>query len=407
MKHVSTHILKLISSYTTKEISQAEFNALQLWLNEAAENKQLFSDYLQFYKKSRQLSLAQSIDKDKAWHTIVSQLHTPLMAKTKQRKSKVEFPGKPWSKYAAAAVLVIALASTYFLRDTIFNGNIETTTPIIVNNMIEPGTDKATLTLENGEQVTLEKGTQFQTQNATSNGEEITYLPAGRQGNKSTSRELVNNYLTIPRGGQFQMTLSDGTRVWLNSETQLKYPVSFTDGESRQVELVYGEAYFDVSPSTEHSGANFKVFNNNQEVEVLGTEFNIKAYKDETNIYTTLVEGKVAISTADTNQILAPNQQSSLDLKNNKISIATVDVHNETSWKEGVFDFTKMPLKDIMKVLSRWYDMDVIFVNKNLEDIIFTGKFNKSRSTEDILLAIKNTNIINNYEINNKTIIIY
>ncbi|HEX9826080.1 MAG TPA: FecR family protein [Flavobacteriaceae bacterium] len=402
MKHVSTHILKLISSYTTKEISQAEFNALQLWLNEAAENKQLFSDYLQFYKKSRQLSLAQSIDKDKAWHTIVSQLHTPLMAKTKQRKSKVEFPGKPWSKYAAAAVLVIALASTYFLRDTIFNGNIETTTPIIVNNMIEPGTDKATLTLEDGTSMVLEKGNAYQTQNATSNGEEIIYNTIN-----STSHELVYNYLTIPRGGQFQMTLSDGTKVWLNSETQLKYPVSFTDGESRRVELVYGEAYFEVSPSTEHKGSGFKVFHNHQEVQVLGTKFNIKAYKDETNIYTTLVEGKVAVNYAGKNQILAPNQQSNLDLKNNKISITTVDASVESSWKEGKFNFKKLPLKDIMKVLSRWYDMDVIFENKELEEERFIGIIKKNESIEEILSSIKSTNSINNYKINNKTIIIY
>jgi hypothetical protein len=330
------------------------------------------------------------------------------MAKTKQRKSKVAFPGKPWSKYAAAAILIIALASTYFLNDTIFNNKIENTTPTIVNNQIEPGIDKATLTLENGEKVILERGATYQSQNATSNGEKITYLPADRQGNKkSTSRELVYNHLTIPRGGQFQMTLSDGTKVWLNSETQLKYPVSFTDGESRQVELVYGEVYFEVSPSTEHSGANFKVFNNNQEIEVLGTKFNIKAYKDETNIYTTLVEGKVAVNYAGKNQILAPNQQSNLDLKNNKISITTVDASVESSWKEGKFNFKKLPLKDIMKVLSRWYDMDVIFENKELEEERFIGIIKKNESIEEILSSIKSTNSINNYKINNKTIIIY
>src|SRR5690606_40703343 len=123
----------------------------------------------------------------------------------------------------------------------------------------------------------LEKGDSIQTHNAISNGEEIIY-------NNNTSRQLVYNYLTIPRGGQFQLTLSDGTRVWLNSETQIKYPVSFTDGESRQVELVYGEAYFEVSHSTEHKGSDFIVYNQNQEVQVLGTEFNIKAYKDDSNI---------------------------------------------------------------------------------------------------------------------------
>ncbi|HEX9826742.1 MAG TPA: FecR family protein, partial [Flavobacteriaceae bacterium] len=195
-------------------------------------------------------------------------------------------------RYAAAAILIIALASTYFLRDTIFNNQIqiENTTPIIVNNQIAPGIDKATLTLEDGTEMVLVKGASVQTKNATSNGEEIIYQQT------TGNRQPATNTLTIPRGGQFFITLADGTKVWLNSETQIKYPVSFVKGQSRQVELVYGEAYFDVSPSTAHGGSNFKVFNNNQEVEVLGTEFNIKAYKDEINIFTTLVEGKVAVS---------------------------------------------------------------------------------------------------------------
>ena len=100
--------------------------------------------------------------------------------------------------------------------------------------------------------------------------------------------------------------MSDGTQVWLNSESQLKYPVNFIKGQTRQVELVYGEAYFDVSPSVEHNGAKFKVFNQSQEVEVLGTEFNVKAYKDETNIYTTLVEGRVVIDNGALKQSLLP-----------------------------------------------------------------------------------------------------
>src|SRR5690606_28409470 len=113
------------------------------------------------------------------------------------------------------------------------------------------------------------KGASVQTQNASSDGHKIVYTSTEQS---TTNHQPPNNILTIPRGGQFQLTLSDGTRIWLNSETQLKYPVSFTDGQSRQVELVYGEAFFEVSHSTEHSGSDFKVNNKNQEVKVLGTE---------------------------------------------------------------------------------------------------------------------------------------
>src|SRR5690606_33390781 len=146
-------------------------------------------------------------------------------------------------------------------------------------------------------------------------------------------------YLTIPRGGQFNVVLSDGTEVWLNSDTQLKYPVNFVEGQDREVELVFGEAYFDVSPSTEHGGSKFKVMNNAQEVEVLGTEFNIKAYRDDINVYTTLVEGKVVVGNGDLKQYLTPNQLSHLNLENNSIKVRVVDVNVETSWKKGIFTF--------------------------------------------------------------------
>ena len=387
--------LKSLSKKTTwsllKEEKPTDLETSDLF--DENERKQLLFNITDASKNDEYAQFTNKLNKQQAWKNI--------MGSEKQHRT---INIRPWL-YAAAAFVVILFGITIFLNKG--DHTPQVTEPIIVNNTIEVGSDKAILTLENGEQVTLEKGTQFQTQNATSNGEEITYLPAGRQGNKSTSRELVNNYLTIPRGGQYQITLSDGTKVWLNSETQLKYPVSFTDGESRQVELVYGEAYFDVSSSTEHNGATFKVRHKSQDIEVLGTEFNIKAYKDETNIYTTLVEGKVAIHYAGKNQILAPTEQFNLNTQNNHMSTTTtVDVHVATSWKDGVFDFTKMPLKAIMKVLSRWYDMDVVFENKDLETIIFTGVIEKDQSIEEILSALKSTNLIAGYNIQNKRLII-
>lgn len=399
MNTISTHILNLISAYTTKEINETEFNELQTWLNQSSENRQLFSDYLKFYKKSRQISLRVAMDKEKAWTQILSKLENPFMPTKKRKIFSMHTFRNNWLRYSAAAVLVLALASTYFLRDGLFNNSIENNTPLIVNNQIVPGVEKATLTLENGEQVTLEKGASIQTQNAISNGEEIIY-------NNNTSRQLVYNYLTIPRGGQFQLTLSDGTRVWLNSETQIKYPVSFTDGESRQVELVYGEAYFEVSHSTKHKGSDFKVYNQNQEVQVLGTEFNIKAYKDESNIYTTLISGKVAINTESTKQVLAPNQQANLDLITDNLSIKNIDIKGEIAWIDGEFIVKNKSLKEIMKVLSRWYDMDVTFANKELENVRFVGVLGKDQDIVTILNTIQSFGVIKNYEIKNKNVIL-
>ncbi|WP_310560838.1 FecR domain-containing protein [Flavobacterium sp.] len=266
---------------------------------------------------------------------------------------------------------------------------------------IEVGKDKATLTLEDGSIVILKNGATVQTQNATSNGKQIVYKT-----NQQNQTKTAYNYLTIPRGGQFFIKLSDGTQVWLNSETQLKFPVAFEDGEIRKVELVYGEAYFDVSPSTLHKGSKFKVFNKSQEVEVVGTEFNIKAYKDETNVFTTLVEGKVNVSIGSKKQKLVPSQQLNLNTITNALTVNTVDVYDDISWKEGVFSFKRKSLEDIMIVLSRWYDLDVKFANSELKKSGFNGIVGKDQKIEDILETIKSYGVIKEYKIINKTVIL-
>lgn len=402
MNKINTHILKLISLYTTKEISEAEFNELQQWLNEAPENEVLFTEFLLLYKKSRQVSFADTIDKDKAWNTIVSKLENPLLQIIEQKEIKVVSFRNSWFKYVAAAIIVGLLTTTYVFRNNFFT-NPEEVTPVIVNTniKIEAGTDKATLTLEDGSIVVLKNGNTVQTKNATSNGREIVYKTS-----EQNQTQIAYNYLTIPRGGQFFIKLSDGTQVWLNSESQLKFPVAFVDGEIRQVELVYGEAYFDVSPSTKHKGAKFKVFNKSQEIEVVGTEFNIKAYKDESNVFTTLVEGKVNVNIGNRKERLTPNQQLNLNTKTNTTILKSVDVYDEIAWKQGVFSFKRKSLEDIMKVLSRWYDLDVKFENSELKKSGFNGTVGKDQKIEDILETIKSYGVIKDYKIINKTVIL-
>lgn len=331
------------------------------------------------------LNLANQVKKKEDWEKVKSNITKP----------SVRFL---YWKYTAAAAVIGLLATTYFFRGTLFNNSNECM-PIIVNNNIKTGTDKATLTLEDGTIIALEKGNNYEAGNFKSNGEKIIY-----QANNRSNSKIAYNYLTIPRGGQFFIELSDGTKIWLNSETQLKYPVSFIKGETRNVELVYGEAYFDVSPSVNHKGSKFKVINQNQVVEVLGTAFNIKAYKDETNIYTTLAEGKVELDFNGKKQKLSPTQQSNFNLNTNALLVVNVDVYNEVSWRQGVFSFENKPLKEIMKVLSRWYNMDVVFINEEIGNEAFTGVLGKDQNIEDILATIKNFGIINNYYIKNKTI---
>lgn len=375
----------LIIKFLTNEANIDELRQLELWINNP-KNEILFFEYIKTNAYANMI--VSKYDTKRAKKDILVRI------KKEKRKSNNIL------KYVAAAVFVGVLATSYFLKDNIVNSSGENS-PIIVNN-IESGTDKATLTLGDGSTVALEKGKSFKTNNANSNGEQLIY----DKSKKNKPSKIAYNYLTIPRGGQFFITLSDGTQVRLNSESQLKYPESFVDGELREVELIYGEAYFEVSPSTKHKGAKFKIRTNVQEIEVLGTEFNIKAYQDEDIIYTTLVEGSVSVQNNEKVEILKPNEQSVLDTRSNGITIKEVVVENEIGWIHGEFIFYKKPLKEIMKVLSRWYDVTIIFQDKSLENIEFNGELGRSQKIEDILNLIKKTKIINAYEINNKTIIL-
>jgi transmembrane sensor len=359
---------------------------------EIVEQSQLFSNEDQNYIikntneessiKERQ-NLVNLIDKEADWKNV-------------EKRIQVSNQKFYW-RLSAAAMISGLLLTTYFFKDTLF-APLEKT-PIVLN--IGPGQEKAILTLEDGSNIILGKGKSYTSSNLISNGEKLVYNSGGNSKAKN-----VFNYLTIPRGGQYFVKLSDGTKVWLNSGSKLKYPVAFVEGEIREVELVYGEAYFDVSPSTEHKGAKFKVLNQNQEVEVLGTEFNIKAYRDDSAIYTTLVEGKVTVNLKGKKQYLKPSQRSVLDINNQMITISTVDVYNEISWKEGVFSFEDLTLREITKVLSRWYDVDFVFLNKSLENEEFVGVLDKKQNLEDILLTIKNCGIIREYKTNGKTIVL-
>lgn len=370
---------KILIKKLNGKLTKKEAIIFNQWYHESAVHRSYFNRLKDNY--SQELD---NIDVEKAWQKLSQKI-------SKRKKSQAY-----WKFGVAASIALLVALTIMFNRDSLQNSE-----PTVVHSDISVGTDKATLTLEDGSVVVLEKGKKYQTQNASSNGEEIIY-------NKTTNtrKSLTYNYITVPIGGQYNVVLSDGTQVWLNSDSQLKYPVSFVEGETRQVELVYGEAYFDVSSSIEHAGSGFRVNNKSQIIEVLGTEFNVKAYKDEEHIYTTLVEGEVLFIAGAVEEKLAPSQQMVLNISNGNMSVMEVNVYNEISWKDGIFSFRRKPLGEIMKVLSRWYDIEVIFENKKLENAGFNGVLGRDQNIEEIIEAIKNFGIIENYEINNKTVIL-
>lgn len=373
---------KLIIKKINNTLEEDEKIIFDAWYNESKEHRLYFKSVKDHYIKG-----ADVVNIKNGWKGV---------------SSKIEKKGnrKTYMKYAAAVVFFMSIGSVWLSRTGKVEEPLPKSSSRITENPIEIGSDKATLTLEDGSQITLEKGKSYQTDKASSNGEQLVYAAKKKLSKVATAQ----NTLTIPRGGQFFVVLADGTKVWVNSETQLKYPVTFATNETRQVELVYGEAYFEVSPSTAHNGAHFVVLSQGQRVDVLGTAFNIRSYKSEDEVYTTLVEGKVLVENDSGSKNLLPGLQSRFNRSSKELVVSTVDVYDEVSWKDGLFSFKNRSLKDIMQVLSRWYDVDVVFQTKTIGKLTFNGVFRKTLELDEILNIIKNTNEVD-YEIKEKTIL--
>ncbi|MCL6273777.1 FecR family protein [Muricauda sp. 2012CJ35-5] len=357
---------KLILKKLNNTLTKAEGEQFEAWISESETHRSYFEKVQNSYQDTSSV-----VDIRKGWERINSKIKSPKGVST-------------YWKYAAAAVIILLLTLPFVIPT---ETPVDTTAPQVVEESITIGTDKATLTLEDGTKVALEKGKAYTTQALTSNGQQLVYAA-----NKDANGQIKQNTLTIPRGGQFYLVLADGTKVWLNSDTELKYPVDFGPDSPRKVELVYGEAYFEVSPSIQNNGTHFLVATQGQEVDVLGTEFNIKAFREDTFIETTLVNGKVAIKDGNSINNLSPGLQSKINKTTREIRIAATDVSNVISWKDGLFSFKNMPLEEIMKVLSRWYDVDVKIMDGAKGKITFNGVFNRNQELKNILSIIENTN---------------
>ncbi|MBC6999151.1 FecR family protein [Cytophaga sp. FL35] len=289
-----------------------------------------------------------------------------------------------WSTSVAASIGFILFFAFHFKTQ---NQPIDLEVTSVKNEpAIIPGADKAILTLGNGNQVILEKGSTYEDSQVSSSGDKITYK---KEDNKAQNIQV--NQLSVPRGGQFYLVLADGTEVWLNSESKIKYPTKFIKGAKREVELLYGEAFFKVTSSEVNYGSSFNVVNRFQKIQVLGTEFNVKAYSDDDTIRTTLLEGSVEISKDGISKKLSPNQQSEITRESMAINIKDVDAQQEIAWMRGLFSFNDEPLESIMESLSRWYNVDIVFEEAAKKNHTFTGIVERSESIYDLLKLIEST----------------
>lgn len=259
-----------------------------------------------------------------------------------------------WWRYAAAILIIAGTGGYWWLHRQA--DPLTMLQPVPAGNDIAPGRDGAILTLADGTQVALDSlgnGVVAQQQ-----GADIVLKNGQLQYNAAASSVVTYNTMSTPRGRQFQLQLPDGTRVWMNAASSIRYPVVFT-GNERKVE-VSGELYFEVA---RNASMPFKVVRNQVEVQVTGTHFNVNSYEDEADIRVTLLEGAVSVKSDQRRSPLIPGQQARIATANgNDIQIVNdVDLHAVMAWKDGAFSFEGKPLQEILRQLARWYDIDIVY----------------------------------------------
>jgi len=375
-------IWKKIHNQTTEE----EEILLNQWLSESNSHRIYYGNALRYYTNGTQFANSPS-ELKKALRAI-------------HRKAGIFSPARNARIISITSIAASILFLIYF--QFLKPGSPE---PIIIEQQVQsivPGSKKAVLILADGTEHDLTSGENSiidsDGNEIINSGNTLEYFSA-----KEQAVEIKYNTLKIPRGGEYFLILSDSTKVWLNSETTLRFPVQFAAG-IRNVELT-GEAYFEVSRNV---NAPFIVSSGNQNIKVLGTQFNISSYPENKSVFTTLVEGSVEVSLADNLKdkvMLKPGEQSFLPENTNQIQKRSVDVTQYIAWKDGRFVFNDLMLEEIMNTLSKWYDVKVVFANEQDRKLRFTGNLERYADFAEILEKIERTNEVN-FSINNNEITI-
>ena len=290
-----------------------------------------------------------------------------------------------YSKWAVAAMLFITVGVALFY----FTKSDTPAVDVVAQHTLKPGTEKARLTLADGTVIDLEQAVNGKLN--SNDGVAITKTADGKLIYDVKNMDDVNgpvsyNTLVTPRGGQYDVILPDGSVIWLNAASSLRFPTRFV-GAERRVELS-GEGYFEIKKNAKQP---FVVVSGGQQVTVLGTHFNINAYHENNVIKTTLLEGAVKVSKGTKSYLLAPGQESSLDNLSNSFSIAKdVDVAVAVAWKNGRFSFDATNIKEIMQQIARWYDVEVLYKG-DFSNVELTGEIPRGADASRVLNLLKGT----------------
>jgi transmembrane sensor len=343
------------------------------------EEKALLDTWYLQYKANEEVGLS-----EEDYLIAENSLRDNLHIRYAQPKTRNLWP----SMTAAASVIFFLFVGSYYY---LHRHAVKAPTGVLVQNDITPGGNKATLTLANGQKILLPdvRSGQVALQgkviiNKTGQGQ-IVYQSAGAQQAAVGSTIAEYNTLNTPRGGQYHITLSDGTNVWLNAASSIRYPAAFAGKERRVV--ITGEAYFEVAHNKDMP---FRVISNGQELEVLGTHFNINAYADEQNVITTLFQGSVKISCNKVTALLKPDQQSVVrnDGSTNTIRILNANANQVLAWKNGEFYFHAADVRTIMRQVSRWYDVDIQYQGE-VSDDNFNGEISRNVNVSQVLRILE------------------
>ena len=341
-----TRIYTLFIKYQTNKLSSSEYEELRVWLSASPENRKTIEQFLAIRKRNMQYEALKQLDVDEAWN--------------RHAQKRRFLHARRWALRAAVAALLIGCTWIgYHYISYVDNTAEESLAELFPNR----GSKQALLVSDDGSMLSLSDSL-FTWLDTSSQSEQMQELTRFQYKNFTHVKNM--NEVYVPRGGEYSLVLADGTKVWLNAQSTLRFSYPF---DSLRTVYLEGEAYFEVAHNAEKP---FEVRTGENTVRVLGTNFNVRAYKEQT-YQVTLMEGKVKVNNGSVSEILVPDRQLSQTLESKIYEVLPVNSKLYSAWTKGVFEFNNASLQDIMCQLGRWYNINVDYASEDLKDIRFTG----------------------------------
>ena len=380
------HLAEIIARSFGGNLDADEQVLLDGWLSVSERNRQKYKVLQKREFLEKRFTISSQIKWQDGYEVFV---HSRMKQQKRRRIQQIV-------GYAAVFIMLLGIAAVFYWT----NKEVK---PVISIAKVYPVSKNAILTLAEGERIELSDSNLSLLKNqggvdVTVEGNVISYL--GKGDSVTIKKKPLYNMLQIPRGGEYFLTLGDGTRVWLNAESEIRYPVEFTD--AKRVVYVDGEAYFEV---TKDEAKPFVVMSSQAQVTVLGTSFNFRSYPEEDEVVITLESGSVSMYSKTEQQeiLLEPGEQGTLNKESGRLSKQEVETYLYSAWKDGRFVFRDTRLEELFNILSRWYDLQVFYLNQDAKDIRFTGDIDKTENFESILKIIENNERVI-FSVNERTV---